>query len=102
MPVDDLLRLVEKVQKAGMRAKPDVGIQFGAGGTSAAEELEAEGTCDPEWAIMQAKRFLDAGAYMIMAESEWITESVRTWRTEVPGVDGVTKWSPMSRDILRK
>jgi phosphosulfolactate synthase (CoM biosynthesis protein A) len=84
MPVDDLLRLAEKVQKAGMRAKPDVGIQFGAGGTSAAEELEAEGTRDAEWAIMQAKRFLEAGAYVIMAESEGITESIRTWRTEVP------------------
>jgi phosphosulfolactate synthase (CoM biosynthesis protein A) len=84
MPVDDILRLVEKVQKAGMKAKPEVGIQFGAGGTSAAEELEAEGTRDLEWAIMQAKRFLEAGAYMIMVESEGITESVRTWRTDVP------------------
>jgi phosphosulfolactate synthase (CoM biosynthesis protein A) len=84
MPVDDILRLVEKVQKAGMKAKPEVGIQFGAGGTSAAEELEAEGTRDPEWAIRQAKRFLDAGAYIIMVESEGITESVRTWRTDVP------------------
>jgi phosphosulfolactate synthase (CoM biosynthesis protein A) len=84
MPVDDIVRLVEKVQKAGMKAKPEVGIQFGAGGTSAAEELEAEGTRDPEWTIMQAKRFLEAGAYIIMVESEGITESVRTWRTDVP------------------
>jgi phosphosulfolactate synthase (CoM biosynthesis protein A) len=84
MPVDDILRLVEKVQKAGMKAKPEVGIQFGAGGTSAAEELEAEGTRDPEWAIIQAKQFLEAGAYMIMVESEGITESVRSWRTDVP------------------
>jgi phosphosulfolactate synthase (CoM biosynthesis protein A) len=84
MPVDDILRLVEKVQKAGMKAKPEVGIQFGAGGTSAAEELEGEGTRDPEWAIMQAKRLLEAGAYTIMVESEGITESVRTWRTDVP------------------
>jgi phosphosulfolactate synthase (CoM biosynthesis protein A) len=84
IPTDDLLRLVEQVQKAGMKAKPEVGIQFGAGGTSAAEELEAEGTRDPEWAIIQAKRFLDAGASMIMVESEGITESVRAWRTDVP------------------
>jgi phosphosulfolactate synthase (CoM biosynthesis protein A) len=84
VPVDDILRLVEKVQKAGMKAKPEVGIQFGAGGTSAAEELEAEGTRDPEWAILQAKRFLEAGASMIMVESEGITESVQSWRTDVP------------------
>ena len=80
---DDWLRLVEKVQAAGLKAKPEVGIQFGAGGATVAEELEAEGTRDPELAILQAKRFLDAGAYMIMVESEGITESVKTWRTDV-------------------
>ncbi|HSJ57885.1 MAG TPA: phosphosulfolactate synthase [Anaerolineae bacterium] len=81
---DDWLRLVEQVQRAGMKAKPEVGIQFGAGGASAVEALAAEGTLDPEWAILQARRFLDAGAYMIMVESEGITESVATWRTDVP------------------
>ncbi len=84
IPTDDWLRLVEKVQKAGLKAKPEVGIQFGAGGATAAAELEAEGTRDPEWAISQAKRFIDAGAYMIMIESEGITENVKAWRTEVP------------------
>ena len=70
VPTEDLLRLVEKVQTAGLKAKPEIGIQFGAGGASAVEELEAEGTRDPEWSILQAKRFLEAGAYMIMIESE--------------------------------
>jgi phosphosulfolactate synthase (CoM biosynthesis protein A) len=83
MPPDDLLRLVEAVQKVGLKAKPEVGIQFGAGGASAAAELEAEGTRDPEWAIGQARRFLEAGAYQIMIESEGITENVRTWHTDV-------------------
>jgi phosphosulfolactate synthase (CoM biosynthesis protein A) len=82
IPVDDWLRLVEKVQRAGLKAKPEVGIQFGAGGASATEELEAEGTRDVEWAIGQARRFLEAGAYMIMIESEGITENVKTWRTD--------------------
>jgi phosphosulfolactate synthase (CoM biosynthesis protein A) len=82
IPTDDWLRLVEQVQRAGLKAKPEVGIQFGAGGASAVEALEAEGTRDVEWAIGQARRFLDAGAYMIMIESEGITESVRTWRTD--------------------
>jgi phosphosulfolactate synthase (CoM biosynthesis protein A) len=84
IPTDDWLRLVEKVQKTGLKAKPEVGIQFGAGGASAAETLEAEGTIDPEWAIQQAQRFIDAGAYMIMIESEGITESVNQWRTDIP------------------
>src|SRR5947209_5022923 len=83
LPPDDLLRLVEEVQKAGLRAKPEVGIQFGAGGASAAAELEAEGTRDPEWAIGQARRCLEAGAYQVMIESEGITENVRAWRTGV-------------------
>ncbi len=84
LPFDDWLRLVERVQKAGLKAKPEVGIQFGAGGASAEAELEAEGTRDPEAAIRQAQRFLEAGAYMIMIESEGITENVKRWRTEVP------------------
>ena len=84
IPTDDWLRLVEKVRKAGMKPKPEVGIQFGAGGATAAAELEAEGTRDPGWAILQAKRFIDAGAYMVMIESEGITENVKAWRTDVP------------------
>src|SRR5512136_522431 len=83
IPTDDWLRLVEKVQKAGLKAKPEVGIQFGAGGATDTAELAAEGTRDPEWAIHQARRFVDAGAYMIMIESEGITENVKTWRTDV-------------------
>ena len=83
IPIDDWLRLVEKVQKAGLKAKPEVGIQFGAGGATPVAELEAEGTRDPEWAMTQAKRFVDAGAYMIMIESEGITENVKVWRTDV-------------------
>ncbi|QYJ15531.1 Phosphosulfolactate synthase [Rubrobacter xylanophilus DSM 9941] len=81
---DDWLRLVERVQREGLKAKPEVGIQFGAGGATAAEELETEGTRDPEWMISQARRFIEAGAYMVMIESEGITESVKEWRTDVP------------------
>jgi phosphosulfolactate synthase (CoM biosynthesis protein A) len=84
IPTDDWLRLVERVQKAGLKAKPEVGIQFGAGGDTAAGELQAEGTRDPEWMIAQARRFIDAGAYMIMIESEGITENADPWRTDVP------------------
>ena len=84
IPTDDWLRLIELVRKSGLKAKPEVGIQFGAGGATAAAELEAEGTRDPSWAIAQAKRFLDAGADIIMIESEGITENVDPWRTDVP------------------
>jgi phosphosulfolactate synthase (CoM biosynthesis protein A) len=84
IPTDDWLRLIELVRKTEMKPKPEVGIQFGAGGASAAAELEAEGARDPSWAIAQAKRFLEAGAEMIMIESEGITENIEPWRTDVP------------------
>jgi phosphosulfolactate synthase (CoM biosynthesis protein A) len=83
LPPDDFVRLVEAVQKTGLKAKAEVGIQFGAGGASAAAELEAEGTRDAGWAIGLARRCLEAGAYQVMIESEGITENVRTWRTDV-------------------
>ena len=71
LPVDDLVRLTTAVGKAGLKAKPEVGIQFGAGGASSIEAIEL------------AKRHLDAGAHMLMIESEGITEQVREWRTDV-------------------
>jgi phosphosulfolactate synthase (CoM biosynthesis protein A) len=81
---DDWLRLIELVRTSGLKAKPEIGIQFGAGGATAAAELQVEGTRDPGWAIAQAKRFLEAGAEIIMIESEGITENVDPWRTDVP------------------
>jgi phosphosulfolactate synthase (CoM biosynthesis protein A) len=84
IPTDDWVRLIELVRKSGLKAKPEVGIQFGAGGATAAAELQAEGTRDPSWAIAQAKRLLEAGAEIIMIESEGITENVDPWRTDVP------------------
>ena len=83
LPADDLVRLTEAVRDAGLRAKPEVGIQFGAGGASSIEALEAEGMRDVGQAIELAKRHLEAGAHMIMIESEGITEQVREWRTDV-------------------
>ncbi len=80
---DDWLRLVERVRKAGLKPKPEVGIQFGAGGDTAAAALTAEGQRDVGWAIAQAKRFLSAGAHLVMIESEGVTENVTTWRTDV-------------------
>src|SRR5438128_8395953 len=42
VPTDDWLRLIDLVRKSGLKAKPEVGIQFGAGGATAAAELRAE------------------------------------------------------------
>ena len=86
LPTDDWLRLIDAVQEGGLKAKPEVGIQFGAGGgATTVAELEAEGQQDPAQAIGRARRFLEVGAYMIMVESEGITENVPRMRTDVPG-----------------
>jgi phosphosulfolactate synthase (CoM biosynthesis protein A) len=83
LPAADLVRLTQRVRQVGLAAKPEVGIQFGAGGASSAEALESEGTRDVALAIDLIRRHLDAGAEVIMIESEGITENVRTWRTDV-------------------
>ena len=83
IPTDDMLRLVERVQQAGLqgqaRGRHPVRRRRGDDPAGA----RAEGTRDVGWAIELARRFLDAGAYMIMIESEGITEKVTTWRTDV-------------------
>lgn len=84
LPEDDLLRLIERVARAGLKPKPELGIQFGAGGGSTtAAELAAEGARDAAWVINRARACLDAGAHIIMIESEGITENVERWRTDV-------------------
>ncbi len=84
IPTADWQRVIEEVQKAGLKAKPEIGIQFGAGGDTTAGELRQEGTQDVDYAIRQGKQFLDAGAYLIMMESEGVTENANPWRVDVP------------------
>jgi phosphosulfolactate synthase (CoM biosynthesis protein A) len=67
LPADDLVALARLVQHYGLESKPEVGIQFGAGGATAAAELEAEGTRDVGWAIRLVRRYLEAGARLIMS-----------------------------------
>lgn len=83
VPTEDLLRLVGRVMKAGLKAKPELGIQFGAGGATPSAELAAEGTRDAQWVIAKARACLEAGAPIVMIESEGITENVERWRTDV-------------------
>jgi phosphosulfolactate synthase (CoM biosynthesis protein A) len=84
LPVEAVLRLVERVRKAGLRPTPELGVQFGAGGDTPADELKAEGVGDVGWLIARAKRLIEAGVELIMVESEGVTEDVAEWRTDVP------------------
>jgi phosphosulfolactate synthase (CoM biosynthesis protein A) len=79
---EDLVGLTELVSDHGLKPKPEVNVQFGAGGASSPEELEAEASIDPRKAVAEANRHLDAGAYKIMVEAEGITEEVEDWRTD--------------------
>ncbi|KAL3494111.1 hypothetical protein BJX62DRAFT_223505 [Aspergillus germanicus] len=94
-PQDDWLRLVDKVHSYGLKAKPELGIQFGAGGDTSAADLEAIGTSDPGKLVNLGHKFLDAGVERLMIESEGITENVTSWRTDV--VSTIMKELPPER-----
>jgi Uncharacterized conserved protein len=74
---------VDKVHSYKLKAKPELGIQFGAGGDTPASGLEAIGTSDPSKLVNLGRKFLDAGVERLMIESEGITENVNSWRTDV-------------------
>ena len=57
LPTDDWLRLIDMVQQAGLKAKPEVGIQFGAGGATSEAMLKTAGLRDTSYAIKQPKNF---------------------------------------------
>ncbi|CAG8079925.1 unnamed protein product [Penicillium olsonii] len=95
IPEDDWLRLVDKVHAYKLEAKPELGIQFGAGGDTPAGDLEALGTSDPGKLVNLGQRFLDAGVQRLMIESEGITENVTSWRTDV--VSQIMKELPPER-----
>ncbi|RAL01574.1 coma-domain-containing protein [Aspergillus ibericus CBS 121593] len=94
-PEDDWLRLVDKVHSYKLKAKPELGIQFGAGGDTPASGLEAIGTSDPSKLVNLGRKFLDAGVERLMIESEGITENVQSWRTDV--VSQIMKELPSER-----
>lgn len=94
-PGDDWLRLIEKVHSYGLKAKPELGIQFGAGGDTDASSLEEAGTSDPSKIVSLGKQFIDAGVERLMIESEGITENVKAWRTDV--VQAIIKELPMEK-----
>ncbi|KAE8333769.1 hypothetical protein BDV39DRAFT_188148 [Aspergillus sergii] len=94
-PEDDWLRLVDKVHSYKLKAKPELGIQFGAGGDTPASGLEAIGTSDPGKLVNLGHKFLNAGVERLMIESEGITENVESWRTDV--VSKIMKELPSER-----
>lgn len=83
VPADDLCALAQRALDRGFHVKPEVGVQFGAGGGSAIEQLEAESPRAADDAIRMAERYLALGLPVVMVESEGLTENVRTPRHDV-------------------
>eukprot|EP00877_Chromochloris_zofingiensis_P006925 jgi/Chrzof1/2486/Cz11g17110.t1 len=100
LPMRDWLRLVELCQEVGLQPKPEVGIQFGAGGASSVASLQSEGTRDVKHLISQCRAFLDVGVEMIMIESEGITEQVANGAL-TSSLQSSTKWV-LSMSCLRQ
>ncbi|RFU31606.1 hypothetical protein B7463_g4735, partial [Scytalidium lignicola] len=82
-PPDDWLRLTERVQSYNLKPKPELGIQFGAGGDTEASALEASDTSNPGKLINLGQKFIDMGVERMMIKSEGITENVKSWRADV-------------------
>ncbi|TFK50302.1 2R-phospho-3-sulfolactate synthase [Heliocybe sulcata] len=95
IPTSDWQFLIELTAQHGLKPKPEVGIQWGAGGDASVEELESAGTRDVGWVIERAEKFIGAGAHMIMIESEGITENVKSWRTDV--ISGINSKLPTEK-----
>lgn len=81
---DDMVALTELVaDHEGVEPKPEINVQFGAGGATDPDVLEEQGQQSPEQAIEEGRRHLEAGADLLMVEAEGITEEVHEWRTDV-------------------
>ncbi|MFW6385198.1 MAG: phosphosulfolactate synthase, partial [Halodesulfurarchaeum sp.] len=81
---DDMVRMTETVvENYDLDPKPEINVQFGAGGASDPEDLEGQGQQEPQQAIEEGRRHLEAGANLLMVEAEGITEEVVEWRTDV-------------------
>jgi phosphosulfolactate synthase (CoM biosynthesis protein A) len=83
IPADDLLTLARRALDRGFHVKPEIGVQFGAGGGSPIEQLQTEPLREAEDAVRMAERYLDLGLPLVMVESEGLTENVQTPRHDV-------------------
>jgi len=85
IPADDLVTLARRALDRGFRVKPEVGVQFGAGGGSSVEQLQAASPRAADEAIRMAERYLELGLPLVMIESEGLTENVPAPRHDVIG-----------------
>ncbi|MDY6789011.1 MAG: phosphosulfolactate synthase, partial [Candidatus Nanohaloarchaea archaeon] len=86
IPLESQLNMVRKVQELGMKAKGEIALMKGAGAGVHATNYEEKIDLKPVDQYMEeAQAHLDAGAYMLMIESEGLTEGLppEKWRIDV-------------------
>ena len=86
--LNDQIDIVKRVEKLGLKPKPEITIMSGVGG--GAKEFgyseKVKSVKSVQDLITEGERFFDAGAYMLMVESEGITEGIddpNDWRSDV-------------------
>ncbi len=72
----DRIRLVKRVAREGFKTKPEVAQAYGL---SAGEKVEVHSS----GFISEIRSLLESGAWMVMIESEGLTENVSEWNTKV-------------------
>jgi phosphosulfolactate synthase (CoM biosynthesis protein A) len=84
----DQVEIVKKIVNLGLKDKPEITIMSGVGGGSKEFDYSkhVKSSKTVKNMIEEGERFFDAGAYMLMVESEGITEgikNVKDWREDV-------------------
>lgn len=67
---------MKKVMSYDFKAKPEVAQAYGI-------TVEEEVPISPEKLIAEARSLIDNGAWMVMVESEGLTENVKEWKIDV-------------------
>ncbi|MBS0349790.1 MAG: phosphosulfolactate synthase [Proteobacteria bacterium] len=87
-PLHAQVEIVRKLQKIGLKAKPEITIMAGVGG--GVQEIgygqKVQSVKSVERLLAEAEQFFEAGATMLMVESEGITEGIadpNQWRKDV-------------------
>jgi len=82
--IEDMVEIIKDIKKLGMKAKPEISFIKGAGGGVYSLEYEIVYK-DLNETIKEADILLKNGAYMLMIESEGITEGLQPekWRIDI-------------------
>lgn len=86
--LENQIEIVKRVEKFGMKPKPEITIMSGVGGgvQEFGYQEKAKRAKTVDRLIEEGERFFAAGAYMLMVESEGITEGIADpsdWRRDV-------------------